>query len=107
MLSATERSRLLKAMSEEPVYVKVALAKCALGLAVFAMIAVIGASQSADSGAAGNVAADYTTQAADPAQAHRKELFDERRARLENGDKRNNRKIEVVDLPKDLPMELL
>jgi hypothetical protein len=40
-------------------------------------------------------------------QEHRKQVFDERRSRLENGHKRTNRMIEVVDLPKDLPMELL
>ncbi len=40
-------------------------------------------------------------------QQHRKQVFDERHYRLEKGDKRNNRPTEVVDLPKDLSMELL
>jgi hypothetical protein len=102
-----QRRRLLKAMNEGPLNAKMVLAKCAAGLTVIVLIAVTGASESLDHGAAGDVAAAVAPPAAHPMQEHRKQVFDERRSRLENGHKRTNRMIEVVDLPKDLPMELL
>ena len=107
MQSSIERRRLLKAMNEGPVYAGLVLAKCATGLAVIVLLALIGAHESLDRGAAGNVAAASTPAAAQPVGAHRKQVFDERRSRLESGNQRNKRMFDVVDLPKDLPMELL
>lgn len=105
MQSSMQRHRLLKAMNAEPVHAWMVLAKCAAGLAVIVLIAVIGTSESLDHGAADNVSA-AVTPGGKPVQEHRKQVFDERRARVDTTDKRTIRMIEVVDLPKDLPMEL-
>ena len=57
-------------------------AKCAAGLAVIVLIAVIGATDRGDRGAVSHVAAG-TPASVQPAQQHRKQVFDGRRARFQ------------------------
>ena len=89
MQSQVERERLLKLMGKEPVGSWLVLAKCAAGLAAVALIAVIGL------GAPINIAAPTLKSAIFAAaagarahmrsQPHRKQVFDERRARFQGG----------------------
>ena len=81
MPSSIDRRRVLQAMNAQFENAWLVLARCAVGLAVIALIAVIGA---ADLAAGGSVAA-VTSPSAQPAQQHRKEVFDERRARFDGG----------------------
>lgn len=82
MQSSIERRRLLKAMNPEPVRAWIVLAKCAGGLTAIVLLAVIDAGDGGDHGAACNVAAAATLHAAQPAQEHRKQVFDDRRRRF-------------------------
>ena len=102
MQSSIERRRLLKAMDAEPVHARMVLAKCAAGLAVIILLAVIGARESVERGVAGGVAAP----AAQPVQEHRKHLFDERRARFEGGARRPRMASEAAKPANQLPRAL-
>ena len=78
MLSSMERRKLLKQMQQEPVRSYMVLAKCAAGLTIVALIAVIGARDPVSPEGAGNVAAGSPPPAYSP-QAHPKEVTSERR----------------------------
>ena len=106
MQTSNQRRRLLKDIESEPFRSWVMLAKCGGGLAVIVLITVIGAG-STDNPEIISRAKDAAPYAPQPAQQHRKQVFDERRARNGNTERQSGNKIEVVDLPKDLPMELL
>jgi hypothetical protein len=106
MISAQERRRLLRAMHAEPVRAWMVLARCAAGLAVIALIAAIGASDSVGQDVSRNVAPAATPHSGQTAQAHRKQVFDERRASSEKRARRDSGVFEVVDLPRNQPMEL-
>ena len=114
MVSSSERRKLLKSMNGEPAGAWFILAKCAAGLAVTVLIAVIGASEKSGLGdgnaakivvpAAAQYAYDDHEDGFDPlpkidqataapsrhvgdsqAQSHRKQVFDQRRARFDGG----------------------
>ena len=106
MQSSIERRRLLQAMNAEPAHAWMVLAKCAAGLAVIVLLAAIGASERLDYGAAGNVAAAVTLHARQSAQEHRKQVFDDRRARFERGAGRHSIAREAVELANPLPPPL-
>lgn len=84
MVSSSERRKLLKSMNGEPAGAWFILAKCAAGLAVTVLIAVIGASERGDRETGSEVAV-VVPPTAQPAQVHRKQVFDERRARFSGG----------------------
>ncbi len=84
MQSSIERRRLLKMMSDEPINVRFAMAKCAAGLAIVVLLVVIAVS---DERVIGGSVAQGTTPpraaaAGASAERHRKQVFDERRARF-------------------------
>ena len=101
MVSSTERRKLVQLFEVETVDAWRTLAKCAAGLAVVTLIAVVGASE--DAGRGGNVAKTVAPAAAqitledhedgfDPlpqaihatgAQQHRKQVSEPRRSRFE------------------------
>ncbi len=108
--SSIQRLRLVKAIDERPAYDRFGLAKCAVGLAGVALVVAIGIHATISialptSNAAAGVAASTREQMR--AQQHRQQVLEERRARFENGGQRSHRATERVELPKDLPMELL
>ena len=82
MQSSSQRRWLLETLNIEPVQASLTLAKCAAGLAVIVLIAVIGATDRGDRGAVSHVAAG-TPASVQPAQQHRKQVFDGRRARFQ------------------------
>jgi hypothetical protein len=80
-MSNLERQRLMSRFANEPTRPVAAMIKCAVGLAVLALLAVIG--NGADSGDPRESIAGSTQSApAGAAGAHRKEVFDDRRARF-------------------------
>jgi hypothetical protein len=107
MQSAEERRRLLRDMQDEPVRAWMVLARCAAGLAVIVLLAVVGVSESRDHGIAGNVAAGVTPPATGAAPERQERTVDERRTHSEKQDQRNSGKAKSADLPIDLPMEVL
>jgi hypothetical protein len=84
MQTSKQRRRLLKDMESEPFRSWVTLAKCGGGLAALVLIAVIGANER-DGREAVSRAKDIAPHAVQPAQQHRKQVFDERRARFARG----------------------
>jgi hypothetical protein len=76
-----QRRRLLRELESEPLRTWLVLAKCGGGLAVIALIALIGAG-SADDRETIARAKEAPPPAVLPAQAHRQQLFNERRARF-------------------------
>jgi hypothetical protein len=84
MQTTKQRRRLLQQMASEPFRTWAVLAKCGGGLAVIVLIAVIGAG-STDDPAAISRANDAAPHVAQPVQQHRKQVFDERRARFAGG----------------------
>jgi hypothetical protein len=83
MQNSIRRRRLLQAMDAEPLRAWTVLAKSAAGLAVIALLAVIGAGERRGHGAVRDVAAAVTRHAAQAVEEHRKQVFDERRQRFE------------------------
>ena len=83
MATKIERKRLMKTINDEPANAWMVLAICAVGLAVVVLIAVIGYSEDANRNAspvpASTLAASTPDTANARAQAHRKQVFDERR----------------------------
>jgi hypothetical protein len=106
MQSAQERRRLLRAMHAEPARAWMVLAKCAAGLAAIALIAAIGASDGVDHDVAGNVVPDAAPRSGQTAQAHRTQVFDERRARFAGGAGRHSIASEVLERVNPLPLTL-
>ena len=88
MQTTKQRRRLLQQMESEPFRTWAVLAKCGGGLAVIALIAVIGAGSTDDREAIFR-AKDVAPQATQPAQQHRKQVFDERRARFAGAPSQN------------------
>lgn len=84
MQTSNQRRRLLRELESEPLRTWVVLAKCGGGLAVIALIALIGAG-SADDHEAIARAKEAPPPAVQPAQAHRQQVFNERRARFSEG----------------------
>ena len=87
MLSPAERNKLLQAMGDERAAGRAAIARCAAGLVVIVLIAVAGVVVPINITSSASKPAALTA-AADPhgysrAQQHRKQIFDERRARFE------------------------
>ena len=105
MQSAVERRRLLRSMHAEPVRAWMILARCAAGLAVIALIAAIGVSDRVDPGVAGAAVPAATPRPGQAAQAHRKQVFDERRARFA-GDDRHRIAIGTMERTGLLPFVL-
>lgn len=105
MQSSRECRRLIQDMNAEPVQAWTVLVKCAAGLVVIVLLAGIGARASRDH-VAGNVEAAGAPHAAQPAQAHRKQVFDGRRARFEGNAHRRNVAFEAVELA-NLPPPVL
>ena len=106
MQNSMQRHRLIKAMHVEQGRAWTVLAKCAVGLAVIALIAAIGAGDSFDQAAGGSPAAAFTARTGQPAQAHRKQVFDERRARFAGGAGRHRVAGEATEGVDLLPLAL-
>ena len=87
MVTKIECKRLMKTMNDEPASAWMVLARCAVGLTVIVLIAVIGYSEHADRGASLAAATAVAASAADSADAraqeHSKQVFDERRQRFQ------------------------
>lgn len=102
MQSSFERTRLLKMMHAEPASVWRALAKCAAGPAVVALIATIGYSERADHEVARSpVATTAPELAGERALEHRKQLFDQRRQRFQGSHEQRSVASEAlkIELP--------
>ena len=84
MQTSKQRRRLLKDMESEPFRTWAVLAKCGGGLAAIALIAVIGAGSTDDREAISR-AKDAARHVAEPAQEHRRQVFNERRERFNGG----------------------
>ncbi len=108
MQSSMQRHRLLKAMNAEPVHAWMILAKCAAGLAVIVLIAVIGLDAPFDTatGAPTSVAAIAAAgaHANTRSQPHRKQVFDERRVRFAGAAGRRSLASEAVEPANRLPL---
>ncbi|MEO5765347.1 MAG: hypothetical protein ABIR52_08580 [Casimicrobiaceae bacterium] len=80
----------MRTMSGEPLHAAATVLKCAVGLALLALIAVIGVSgnnnEMVASATSGAGRASTWTGSWGPAAAHRKQVFDERRAQLESAE---------------------
>ncbi len=99
MQSSSERRRLLKMMRAEPVSVWMALAEWTAGLAVIALITVIGYSEYADRGLArSSVAAAASDVEGKRAQEHHKQLFDQRRQRFQGSGEQRRVASESPDI---------
>jgi hypothetical protein len=81
MQTSNKRRRLLKDIESEPFRSWVVLAKCGGWLAVIVLVTVIGAG-STDNPEIISRAKNAAPYAPQPAQQHRKQVFDERRARF-------------------------
>ena len=102
MQSSFERRRLLKIMHAEPASVWMVLAKCTAGLAVIALITVIGYSEHADHEVARSPVATAAPEVAgERAHEHRKQLFDQRRQRFQGSDEQRSVASEAlkIELP--------
>lgn len=99
MQSSFERRRLLKITHREPASVWMVLAECTAGLAVIALITVIGYSEHADRGVARtSVAAAASDVEGKRAQEHRKQLFDQRRQRFQGSGEQRRAASESPDI---------
>ena len=83
MQTSNRLRRLLRELESEPLRTWAVLAKCGGGLAVVFLVALIGAG-SADDRETIARAKEAAPPAAQPEQAHRQQVFDERRARFNN-----------------------
>jgi len=83
MQTSNRLRRLLRELESEPLRTWAVLAKCGGGLAVVFLVALIGAG-SADDRETIARAKEAAPPAAQPAQAHRQLVFNERRARFNN-----------------------
>lgn len=89
MLSTTERERLMRQYSDDPAPPAHGVAKCAAGLLILMLLALVAGSDDVggiDRAARANAAGGIAT-AVPHAEAHRKQVFDERRARFESGNR--------------------
>lgn len=87
MLSTTERQRLMRQFGGEPALRARAVAKCAAGMLILLLLVLLAAGSGDDGGIdrAARANADGAIATAAPrAEAHRKQVFDERRARFES-----------------------
>ena len=89
MQTSNRRRRLLRELDSEPLRTWAVLAKCGAGLAVIALIALIGAG-SADDRETMARAKEAAPPAVQPAQAHRQQVFNERRQRFNGGNAPRN-----------------
>jgi hypothetical protein len=86
-------------MHAEPASVWMVLAKCTAGLAVIALITVIGYSEHADRGIARTaVAVAASDVEGKRAQEHRKQLFDQRRQRFQGSGEQHRVASEAPDI---------
>ncbi len=110
MQSSAQRRRLLKAMYAVPLHGWMVLAKCAAGLAVIVLIALIGKDASIDASTPtprpAATAAAAGGGANVRAEPHRKKLFDERRSRYEAGANRNSVAGKAVKPANERPLAL-
>ena len=110
MQSSVERKRLLKMMKDGPANAWMVLVKCASGLALIVLIAVIGisghADRSAPAAATNAVAASAVEHAEKTAHEHRKHVFDERRQRFQGGAERKSVAGQAVQPANRLPVTL-
>ena len=106
MQSSRQRRRLLTAMNAEPVHAWLVLVRCAAGLTVIVLLSLIGVRASIDPGAPRHVAARAAPHAGQLVQKHRKQMFDERRARFERGGDRHSIAGEVREAGYELPLAL-
>jgi hypothetical protein len=86
-MNTTERQRLASTMSNEPTHALGVVLKCGICLALLTLLVAIGGSWVNDGGATETRdSAPHATSAAKltGAAAHRKEVFDERRARFDS-----------------------
>ncbi len=108
MQSRIERERLLKLVGKEPVRSPLVLVQCAAGLAVMAVIAVIGLRApiniSAPSLSVATAKAAAGTRENMRAQPHRKQVFDERRVRFAGAAGRRSLASEAVEPANRLPL---
>ena len=87
-MQSSSEQRMPKMMHAEPASVWLALAECIAGLAVIALVAVVGYSEYTDRSVARPSVAAATSDAQNTrAQEHRKQLFDQRRQRFQGSDK--------------------
>ncbi len=107
MQSSIERRRLLKMMSDEPIN-GFAMAKCAAGLAIVVLLVVMAVSDERVIG--GSVAQGTTPPRAAAAEvsaeAHRKQVFDERRQSFQGDAERRSVASEAVKPTNQLPVAL-
>ena len=89
MQTSNRHRRLLRELESEPLRTWVVLAKCGGGLAVIALIALIGVG-SADDRETIARGKEAPPPAVQPAQAHRQQVFDERRQRFNGGNAPRN-----------------
>jgi hypothetical protein len=85
IMNTTERQRLASTLSDEPAHALGVVLKCAVCLALLTLLVVIGGNQGKpDTAPEARVSAPHAASATKltGAAAHRKEVFDERRARF-------------------------
>jgi hypothetical protein len=90
MLNINERQRLIRQVGDEPALLARGAAKCAAGLLILVLLALIAAGSGDEGGIdrAARANADGAIATAVPrAEAHRKQVFDERRARFESSNR--------------------
>ena len=84
-MNTTRRQRLVSTMSDEPTYALGVVLKCGICLALLTLLVVIGSTREEDgvaSDARGSAPHAMAAAKFGGAAAHRKEVFDERRARF-------------------------
>ena len=89
MQTSSQRRRPLRELESEPLRTWVLLAKCGGGLAVIGLIALIGTGSS-DNHEMIARAKEAPPPAVQPAQAHRQQVFNERRQRFNGGNAPRN-----------------
>ncbi len=89
MQTSNRLRRLLRELESEPLRTWAVLAKCGGGLAVIVLVALIGAG-SADDRETIARAKEAAPPAVQPAQAHRQQVFNERRQRFNGGNAPRN-----------------
>jgi len=105
MQTSNRLRRLLRELESEPLRTCAVLAKCGGGLAVIVLIAVIGAATT-DTREATLLAKKVAPRVEKPAQEHRKQVFDERRARFADGASRHYITSDVIEKVNLLPFAL-
>jgi hypothetical protein len=99
MQNSIERRRLHRKLYDEPVCAWFVLAKCAAGLAIVTLLAAIAVSE--ERGASSTLAHRPIQKAAtgtpENAEAHRRQLFAQRRLRFNGGDGRRSVVSETTD----------